>query len=97
MTQWEGPDEIAVVGFSWDEHKNATNRDKHSVDFDEAATCFEQRRDKRFIPSALKGEMRWVFHGDSDLGRPLSTIFTLVVRGASLIMKWSPGRGPLSP
>jgi len=72
---WEGPDSLVLDGFTWDEHKNLSNLEKHGVDFEEAATCFEVVRDKQFTSSRLKGELRWILQGASDFGRSLTVIF----------------------
>ena len=96
MTGWEGPDAITLDGFTWDEGKNQSNIEKHGVDFDEAATCFSTGREKRFARSRLKGEVRWILQGSSDLGRPLTVIFRLdkVKKGtvARIISAWRQDR-----
>lgn len=74
---WEGPGAVVLDGFTWDERKNLSNLDKHGVDFEEAATCFADSRDKQFTASRLKGELRWILQGTSDYGRSLNVIFLL--------------------
>jgi uncharacterized DUF497 family protein len=78
VSDCEGPDEITLDGFTWDENKNYANYEKHKVDFDEAITCFALGRDKRFTISCVRGEARWVLQGTSDFGRPLTVIFVLL-------------------
>lgn len=57
--------------FEWDPAKAASNREKHGISFDEAATVF---RDARMLSifdrDHSQTEDRWISLGLSELGRP---------------------------
>lgn len=63
--------------FEWDPEKASSNRSKHGVSFDEAATIF---RDARMLSiydrEHSQTEDRWVSLGLSELGRPLVVCHT---------------------
>ena len=63
--------------FEWDPAKASSNRDKHGISFDEAATVF---RDARMISifdrHHSQAEDRWISLGLSELVRPLVVCHT---------------------
>jgi uncharacterized DUF497 family protein len=71
------------VQFEWDPIKDAHNRAKHGVSFDEAKTVFE---DTLFIcfadPSHSQGEARYLMLAQSHQGRLLVVAYT--ERGGAL-------------
>jgi uncharacterized DUF497 family protein len=66
-----------IYNFEWDPVKASSNRAKHGVSFDEAATVF---RDARMLSiydrEHSQTEDRWVSLGLSELGRPLVVCHT---------------------
>lgn len=63
--------------FEWDPAKAASNREKHGISFDEAATVF---RDARMLSifdwDHSQTEDCWISLGLSELGRPLVVCHT---------------------
>ena len=58
--------------FEWDSIKARENRDKHGVDFDEAATIFRDSKALSiFDPDHSETEDRWITMGISEKGRLL--------------------------
>jgi len=63
--------------FEWDPKKASSNRVKHRVFFDEAATVFRDARMLSIFDSAhSRSEDRWVTIGLSELGRLLVVCHT---------------------
>ena len=66
-----------AIKFSWNPDKAASNRQKHGVSFDEAATAFDDAVAAiRPDPRHSVGEERWVLLGQSAIGRTLVVMFT---------------------
>lgn len=58
--------------FEWDTVKARSNRNKHNVDFDEAATVFvDPNAISIFDPDHSEFEERWITMGISERGRLL--------------------------
>lgn len=58
--------------FEWDENKDAANRSKHGVGFDEAASVFQDPRSRTVHdPRHSDDEDRYLTLGFSDRGRLL--------------------------
>jgi len=65
------------VVFEWDEDKNAANRRKHGVDFDEASASFyDPQALELFDPGHSDGEDRYIVFGISKKGRLLAVSCT---------------------
>lgn len=63
--------------FEWDPAKASSNRAKHGVSFDEAATVFRDARQLSiFDREHSHTEDRWISIGLSELGRPLVVCHT---------------------
>jgi uncharacterized DUF497 family protein len=63
--------------FEWDDRKSASNRRKHGVSFDEAATAFGDPLSITIPdPAHSKEEDRFVLIGDSFRGRLLVVVHT---------------------
>jgi uncharacterized protein len=64
--------------FEWDEHKAATNENKHGVTFEEAATCFyDPIQVAYYDPEHSEEEDREILIAHSDRERLLLVIYTL--------------------
>lgn len=58
--------------FEWDTKKARDNRNKHGVDFDEAASIFRDSKALSiFDPDHSESEERWITMGVSERGRLL--------------------------
>ena len=65
------------IEFAWDEKKNAINRKKHDVSFEEAKTCFEDEHARVFFDiEHSKKEDRSILIGLSEKLRTLIVIYT---------------------
>ena len=74
------------TGFEWDDGKAASNRRKHGVSFEEAATVFgDPRAVVRFDEDHSGAEDRWKVIGLSAKGRLLSVIYTRRGRNVRII------------
>ncbi len=63
--------------FEWDPAKARSNRDKHAVAFDEAATVFQDSRAATmYDPDHSQAEDRWITLGISSSGRLLVVCHT---------------------
>ena len=63
--------------FEWDPHKDADNRRKHRVSFDEARTVFEDPLGRIVDdPRHSERERRMILLGGSVRGRLLAVMFT---------------------
>lgn len=60
----EEDDLLQFDDVDWDEEKNSQNQEKHSVSFEEAATCFFDV-ERRFLdsPNSKGGEARMLLYG----------------------------------
>lgn len=66
------------MGFIWNRTKAAVNKDKHGVSFEEARTCFHDRREIAFFdPDHSDVEERELLIGHSNVGRLLLVSYTL--------------------
>jgi uncharacterized protein len=61
----------------WDSDKAATNRTKHGIDFEEAATSLLDPNALAFEDDTAQGETRWVLIGSSARIRLLTVIYTI--------------------
>jgi uncharacterized protein len=65
------------VRFDWDPDKNARNREKHGVTFEEAKTVFEDNLFVSFAdPEHSAAEKRYLIMGQSVQGRLLVVSYT---------------------
>ncbi len=63
--------------FEWDENKNASNKDKHDIDFNHAKKIFEDKNRKKFRDNRKDyGEERWITIGNV-LDATLTVVYTL--------------------
>lgn len=69
--------------FEWDPKKARSNRDKHGVTFEEAATVFrDPRAMNAYDPDHSESEDRWVTLGISGSGRLLVVCHTFHDEGS---------------
>ena len=69
-------EESTIHHFDWNDEKAAGNEGKHSVSFEEAASCFYDPHAKLFPANRKGGELRHTLQGTSSQGRPLVVLFT---------------------
>jgi hypothetical protein len=67
---------IIQWGVEYDPAKNAANRLKHGVGFDEAATCLADPL-ALSVEDDAEGEERWLLVGCSERGRVLAVSYAL--------------------
>jgi len=83
--------------FEWDPTKARSNRDKHAVAFEEAATVFrDSRAATMYDPDHSRTEDRWITLGISNVGRLLVVYHTFHDESgeAAAIRICSAGRRP---
>jgi hypothetical protein len=74
--------------FEWDPIKARENRNKHGVDFDEAATIFrDSRAFSIFDPDNSETEDRWITMGISEKGRLLIVNHTFRESGEEVAIR----------
>ena len=77
------------MGFQWDARKNASNREKHGVSFEQACQIFEkptlERRDER------RAEERWVALGHDHHGTHFVVVYTWRDGDRRIISAWKAG------
>lgn len=61
----------------WDLNKASSNKEKHGVEFEEAATCLLDSRAVAAEDETADGESRWVLLGLSSRVRLLVVVYTL--------------------
>jgi uncharacterized DUF497 family protein len=72
--------------FEWDETKAADNERKHSVSFEEAATCFYDPHQVAFYdPDHSEEEDREILIAHSEGGKTLMVVYTLRVETIRII------------
>jgi uncharacterized DUF497 family protein len=64
-----------MASFEWDDAKNASNVEKHGIDFEDAIAIFE--KPVLVLPSSRSGEVRWVAIGLTDDGTEIAVVHTL--------------------
>jgi uncharacterized DUF497 family protein len=67
----------ALIQITWDPGKAASNRQKHGIDFADAATVFD---DDYFVSQedlAARGEQRFTGTGMDAYGRILTVVYTM--------------------
>jgi hypothetical protein len=80
--------QIGDLFFSWDERKSQMNLRNHGVAFDEAATCWLDKKAVEVydeMHSTL--ETRWLVIGRSDLGRLLTCWYTERLLGEQEVVR----------
>jgi len=61
----------------WDPDKASTNRTKHGVEFEEAATCLLDSNALVLEDRSAEGESRWILVGLSTKPRLLTIVYTV--------------------